>query len=120
MSKIRGPRQRPTAASIMVGRLHGGTGLPDFVRRQAESSGRDRTALSWNFLASSGFAGESTMAAAPAPSVSMAFKFIESARPAMGHQRTHLVALVRAGALFNNGKLIERPDGSEGGDQQVA
>jgi hypothetical protein len=32
----------------------------------------------------------------------------------------HLVALVRAGAVFKNGKLIERPDGSEGGDQQVA
>ena len=32
----------------------------------------------------------------------------------------HLVALVRPGAIFKNGKLIERPDGSEGGDQQVA
>jgi hypothetical protein len=32
----------------------------------------------------------------------------------------HLVALVRAGAVFKNGKLIERPDESEGGDQQVA
>jgi hypothetical protein len=32
----------------------------------------------------------------------------------------HLVALVRAGAVFKNGKLIERPDGSEGGDKQVA
>jgi hypothetical protein len=32
----------------------------------------------------------------------------------------HLVALVRAGAVFTNGKLIERLDGSEGGDQQVA
>jgi hypothetical protein len=32
----------------------------------------------------------------------------------------HLDALVRAGAVFKNGKLIERPDGSEGGDQQVA
>lgn len=32
----------------------------------------------------------------------------------------HLVALVRAGAVFKDGKLIERPDGSEGGDQQVA
>ena len=37
-----------------------------------------------------------------------------------GRQRTHSVALVRAGAGFKNGKLIERPDGSEGGDQQVA
>jgi hypothetical protein len=32
----------------------------------------------------------------------------------------HLVALVRAGAVFKNGMLIERPDESEGGDQQVA
>jgi hypothetical protein len=31
----------------------------------------------------------------------------------------HLVALVRAGAVFKNGKLIERSDGSEGGDQPV-
>jgi hypothetical protein len=37
-----------------------------------------------------------------------------------GRQRTHLVALVRVGAVFKNGKLIERPDESEGGDQQVA
>jgi hypothetical protein len=26
----------------------------------------------------------------------------------------------RAGSVFKNGKLIERPDESEGGDQQVA
>ena len=31
----------------------------------------------------------------------------------------HLVALVRAGARFEKGKLVERPDES-GGDQQVA
>ena len=31
----------------------------------------------------------------------------------------HLVALVRAGARFVNGKLVERPDDS-GGDQQAA
>jgi len=31
----------------------------------------------------------------------------------------HLVALVRAGATFVNGKLVERPD-KAGGDQQVA
>jgi hypothetical protein len=31
----------------------------------------------------------------------------------------HLVALVRAGATFDKGILIERPDES-GGDQQVA
>jgi hypothetical protein len=37
-----------------------------------------------------------------------------------GRQRTPLVALVRARAAFKNGKLIERPDEPEGGDQQVA
>jgi hypothetical protein len=55
------------------------------------------------------------------PVLAMAFKLIESAQT---RRRTinapHLVALVRAGAVFKNGKLIERPDESEGGDQQVA
>ena len=46
----------------------------------------------------------------------MAFKLIESAQT----NAPHLVALFRAGAVFKNRKLIERPDGSEGGDQQVA
>jgi hypothetical protein len=50
----------------------------------------------------------------------MAFKLIESAQ---ARWRTvnapHLVALVRAGARFENGKLVERPDES-GGDQQAA
>jgi hypothetical protein len=44
----------------------------------------------------------------------MAFKLIESARtrwPAVN--ALHLVALVRAGAVFKNGTLIERPDESE-------
>ncbi len=49
-----------------------------------------------------------------------AFKLIESAQ---AHWRAvnapHLVALVRAGAKFENGKLVERPDES-GGDQQAA
>jgi hypothetical protein len=31
----------------------------------------------------------------------------------------HLVALVRAGARFENGQLVEQPDES-GGDQQAA
>jgi transposase-like protein len=56
-----------------------------------------------------------------AAGVPIAFKLIESAqtrwRPV---NAPHLVALVRAGAVFKNGKLIERPDESEGGDQQVA
>ncbi len=32
----------------------------------------------------------------------------------------HLLALVHAGATFQNAKLIERPDEQSGGDQQVA
>lgn len=55
-----------------------------------------------------------------AAGVAMAFKLIESAQ---ARWRTvnapHLVALVRAGAKFERGQLVERPDGS-GGDQQVA
>jgi putative transposase len=49
-----------------------------------------------------------------AAGVAMAFKLLESART---HWRavhaSHLVALVRAGARFHYGKLIERPDESE-------
>jgi transposase-like protein len=55
-----------------------------------------------------------------AAGVAMAFKLIESAQ---ARWRTvnapHLVALVRAGARFENGKLVERPDES-GGNQQAA
>jgi putative transposase len=52
-----------------------------------------------------------------AAGVAMAFKLIESAQTRWrAVNAPHLVALVRAGA----GKLIERPDESEGGDQQVA
>jgi len=52
--------------------------------------------------------------------VAMAFKLIESAqRRWRAVNAPHLVALVRAGAKFDNGKLIERRDES-GGDQQVA
>ena len=50
----------------------------------------------------------------------MAFKLIESAqRRWRAVNAPHLVALVRAGAKFDNGKLIERRDESRG-DQQVA
>jgi transposase-like protein len=46
-----------------------------------------------------------------AAGLAMAFKLIESAQ---AHWRAvnapHLVALVRAGAVFKNGKLVERPD----------
>jgi hypothetical protein len=60
--------------------------------------------------------------AAPAPPVlAMAFKLIESAQTRrQAVNATQLVALVRTGAVFRNGKLIERPDESEGGDQQAA
>jgi hypothetical protein len=50
----------------------------------------------------------------------MAFKLIESAQARWrAVNAPHLVALVRAGASFKKGKLVERPDESEG-DQQVA
>lgn len=59
-----------------------------------------------------------------AAGVAMAFKLIESAQ---GRWRAvnapHLVALVRAGAQFKKGKLVERTDEpavESGGDQQVA
>ena len=52
--------------------------------------------------------------------VAMAFKLIESAQSRWrAVTAPHLVALVRAGARFDKGKLIERPDES-GADQQVA
>ncbi|SNT47882.1 Transposase, Mutator family [Streptosporangium subroseum] len=55
-----------------------------------------------------------------AAGVAMAFKLIESAQ---ARRRTvnapHLGALVRAGAKFERGQLVERPGGS-GGDQHVA
>ena len=50
--------------------------------------------------------------------VAMAFKLIESAQARWrAVNAPHLVALVRAGARFQNGKLVERPDESEGGQQ---
>lgn len=58
-----------------------------------------------------------------AAGVAMAFKLIESAeRRWRAVNAPHLVALVRAGATFKNGKLVERPDesGEIGGAQQVA
>src|SRR5688572_17351640 len=55
-----------------------------------------------------------------AAGVAMAFKLIESAQARWrAVNAPHLVALVRAGATFEKGKLVERPDES-GGDQQVA
>jgi len=55
-----------------------------------------------------------------AAGIAMAFKLMESAQTRWrAVNAPHLVALVRAGAEFKNGKLVERPDES-GGDQQVA
>ena len=55
-----------------------------------------------------------------AAGMAMAFKLIESAQQRWrAVNAPHLVALVRAGARFEKGKLIERPDES-GGDQLVA
>jgi putative transposase len=52
--------------------------------------------------------------------VAMAFKLIESAqRRWRAVNAPHLVALVRAGAHFDKGKLVERPD-SSGGEAQAA
>jgi hypothetical protein len=53
--------------------------------------------------------------------LAMVFKLLQAAQSRWrAVNAPHLVALVRAGAVFKNGKLIERPDESEGGDQQVA
>ena len=55
-----------------------------------------------------------------AAGVAMAFKLIESAQTRWrAVNAPHLVALVRASATFENGKLVERPEES-GHDQQVA
>ncbi len=54
-----------------------------------------------------------------AAGIAMAFKLIQSAQHRWrAVNAPHLVALVRAGAKFNNGKLVERPDQS--GDEANA
>ena len=54
----------------------------------------------------------------------MAFKFIEAAQARWrAVNATHLLALVRAGATFKNGVLVERDDdqtAESGGEQPVA
>ena len=56
-----------------------------------------------------------------AAGIAMAFKLIESAQNRWrAVNAPHLVALVRAGAVFNNGVIIERPDDQDPGDEQVA
>ena len=55
-----------------------------------------------------------------AAGVAMAFKRIDSAQARWrAVNAPHLVALVRAGARFEKGKRVERPEAS-GGEQQVA
>jgi transposase-like protein len=55
-----------------------------------------------------------------AAGVAMAFKLIQSAQARWrAVNAPHLVALVRAGAAFQNGQLVERPDES-GGDAHAA
>ena len=57
-----------------------------------------------------------------AAGIAMAFKLIESAQSRWrAANAPHLVALVRAGAKFEKGVLVERPDDHEsGGHRQVA
>ncbi len=56
-----------------------------------------------------------------AAGVAMAFKLIESAQARWrAVNAPHLVALVRAGARFEKGILVERPDAESGVEQQVA
>jgi len=51
----------------------------------------------------------------------MAFKLIQSAQARWrAVNAPHLVALVRAGAKFDKGALIERPDDPESGSQTHA
>ena len=56
-----------------------------------------------------------------AAGIAMAFKLIESAQARWrAVNAPHLVALVRAGATFEKGILVERPDATSGGEHQVA
>jgi lipid A disaccharide synthetase len=56
-----------------------------------------------------------------AAGIAMAFKLIESAQHRWrAVNSAHPVALVRAGAKFENGVLVERPDESASGDTHAA
>ena len=56
-----------------------------------------------------------------AAGVAMAFKLIEAAQARWrAVNAPHLVALVRAGAVFEKGVLVERPDDESGGASEVA
>jgi hypothetical protein len=51
----------------------------------------------------------------------MVFKLVESDQARWRAVNSpHLVALVRAGASFERGQLVERPDDQSGGDTQAA
>lgn len=77
--------------------------------------------MSWNFLATVRLRQRVTKGpGSRAAGVAMAFKLIESAQARWrAVNAPHLVALVRAGATFKNGKLVDRHD-DRGGDQRVA
>ena len=56
-----------------------------------------------------------------AAGIAMAFKLLQSAQTRWrAVNAPHLVALVRAGAVFKNGKLVEQQADESGGDQLVA
>lgn len=58
------------------------------------------------------------MADSPEPGIAMVYKLIQSAqRRWRAVNAPHLVALVRAGATFDKGVLVERDDDQHGGDQ---
>lgn len=49
-------------------------------------------------------------AGSAAAALSLVFKLVESAQQRAPRERTHLVALVRAGARFERGHLVERSE----------
>jgi predicted nucleotidyltransferase len=103
---------QPAAALFAVAGLRQMRILDDPLGALAQLQG-EAQAFSWpTFIAAA--------ASSRTAGVAMAFKLIESAQT-HGHavNTPHLVALARAGAKFENGKPVERPDES-GGDQQAA
>ena len=68
--------------------------------------------MSWNFLATVRLRQRVTKGpGSRAAGIAMAYKLIEAAQSRWrAVNAPHLVALVRAGARFENGKLVERPD----------
>ena len=65
--------------------------------------------------------GSPTGPGSRAAGLAMAFKLIQAAQARWrAINAPHLVALVRAGAEFRNGKLVERPDAPAAGDAAQA